>query len=155
MSQENPEVVVVPPPNAAQQAEDGSAQPAKILRIGTMARELLDEIRRANLDQASRDRLRDTYQVTLDQLADVLSPELQQELKQLTLPFLGNETPSEGELRVAQAQLVGWLEGLFHGIQATIFAQQMENQARLAEITRRGLPRQAGAEEPPQAGTYL
>lgn len=155
MADTKPNVVVVPPGAGNTGAEpDAAAEPAKILRIGAMARELLDEIRRANLDEASRDRLRDVYQVTLDQLAGVLSPELREELEELALP-LNDGTPTEGELRVAHAQLVGWLEGLFHGIQATIFAQQMETQARLAEIRRRGLPRQSGAEEAPPGGTYL
>ena len=155
MAGKDPEVVVVPPGTSEGSGDSEShAEPAKILRIGSMARELLDEIRRAELDDASRDRLRDIYQVSLDQLSDVLSPELREELNELALP-LTDGTPTDGELRVAHAQLVGWLEGLFHGIQATIFAQQMENQARLAEIRRRGLPRHMGADDPPSGGTYL
>lgn len=156
MSGKEREVVVVTPgaPGDGATGEPVSEHPAKILRIGAMARELLDEIRRANLDDASRDRLRDTYQVTLDHLAAILSPELREELQELALP-LTSGTPTEGELRVAHAQLVGWLEGLFHGIQATIFAQQMENQARLQEIRRRGLPRPPGGEESSAGGTYL
>ncbi len=136
-----------PPPSEAIQ------QPAKVLRIGAMARELLDEIRRAGLDEASRDKLSDTYKTSVRQLGELLSPELREELQELSLP-LGDGVPSEAELRVAHAQLVGWLEGLFHGIQATLFAQQMENQARLAEMRRRALP---GGEQATESGpgTYL
>jgi hypothetical protein len=128
--------------------------PAKVMRIASMARQLLDEVRQASLDQASRSRLREIYETSLKELGDVLSPDLQEELQRLTLPF-GEETPSEAELRVAHAQLVGWLEGLFHGIQAMLFAQQMESRQRLEEMRRRSLP--SPGESPPDrgAGTYL
>lgn len=126
-------------------------QPAKLIRIGTMARELLAEIRRANLDEAGRDRLRDTYDLSIRQLGELLSPELKEELSELNLP-LGNDVPTEAELRIAQAQLVGWLEGLFHGIQATFYAQQLENQARLAGMRNPGLPQ---SEEEKLPGKYL
>ncbi len=151
----------VPTAEAAPQEAAGDQQPtdalvthpARLLRIGAMAKELLEETRRANLDEASRDRLRDIYQVSVRQLGELLAPELGDELRELSLP-LGDGVPSEAELRVAQAQLVGWLEGLFHGIQATLFAQQMETQARLAEMRKRGLPHGTRPEEP-APGTYL
>ncbi len=131
------------------------AEPAKVMRIGSMIKQLLDEVRQAPLDEASRGRLREIYDTSIRELADGLSPDLRSELSRVMLPFGDESVPSEGELRVAQAQLVGWLEGLFHGIQATLFAQQMAARAQLDELRRRGLP--AGAEErqAPMPGTYL
>jgi hypothetical protein len=114
--------------------------PAKAMRIGAMVRQLLEEVRQAPLDEASRSRLAEIYESSLAELSEVLSPELKEELTRLSLPFADNQVPSEAELRVAHAQLVGWLEGLFHGIQATLFAQQMEARAQLEEMRRRSLP---------------
>ena len=130
-------------------------QPAKVMRIGSMIKQLLDEVRNAPLDQAGRDRLREIYDTSVNELQAGLSPDLSAELARMTIPF-GPETPSEAELRVAQAQLVGWLEGLFQGIQATLFAQQMAARGQLEEMRRRGLPTpgEPGA-EPPRPGTYL
>ena len=147
-------------PARPEETSDGSSgeavqHPAKVMRIASMARLLLDEVRQAQLDEASRARLREIYQTSISELSEVLSPDLREELTRLSLPF-GKETPSEGELRIAHAQLVGWLEGLFHGIQAMLFAQQMENRQRLEEM-RRGLP--PGMEQrpspPEQGGNYL
>ena len=130
-------------------------QPAKVMRIGSMIKQLLDEVRNAPLDEAGRDRLREIYDTSMAELKAGLSPDLTAELDRMTIPF-GPDTPSEAELRVAQAQLVGWLEGLFQGIQATLFAQQMAARAQLEEMRRRGLPTpgQPGM-EPPRPGTYL
>ncbi len=114
-------------------------QPAKVMRIGTMIKQLLDEVRQAPLDEAGRARLREIHETSIRELEDGLSPELRDELHRLTLPF-GGEVPSEAELRVAQAQLVGWLEGLFHGIQTALFAQQMAARAQLEEMRRKALP---------------
>ena len=114
--------------------------PAKVMRIGAMVRQLLEEVRHAPLDEASRTRLADIYDTSVKELSQVLSPELREELERLSLPFDDNDVPSDSELRVAHAQLVGWLEGLFHGIQAMLFAQQMETRARLDEMRRHGLP---------------
>ena len=128
-----PEQVLVVPPGSErpQGATDESGeekeaveQPAKVLRIGSMIKQLLDEVRQAPLDDASRQRLREIYDISLKELADGLSPDLQEELERMVSPFKADEVPSESELRVAQAQLVGWLEGLFHGIQATLFASR-------------------------------
>lgn len=116
-------------------------QPGKVMRIGTMIKQLLDEVKAAPLDEASRNRLKDIHQASIKELESGLAPELVEELERLSLPFT-EETPSEGELRIAQAQLVGWLEGLFHGIQTAIYAQQMAAQAQL-ESMRRGLPASA------------
>ncbi len=113
--------------------------PAKVMRIGSMIKQLLEEVRQAPLDSASRQRLKEIYEVSVRELADGLSPDLRAELDRLTLPF-GEGEPSDAELRIAQAQLVGWLEGLFHGIQATLFAQQMAARSQLEEMRRRGLP---------------
>jgi hypothetical protein len=124
-------------------------QPAKVMRIGAMIKQLLDEVKSAPLDDASRARLKDIYETSVRELAAGLSPDLQDELAKLTTPF--GDAPSDAELRIAQAQLVGWLEGLFHGIQATLFAQSMAAKNQLEEMRQRALP--AGAEE--RTGTYL
>jgi hypothetical protein len=132
-------------------------QPAKVMRIGSMIKQLLDEVRAAPLDEASRERLRDIYETSIHELAQALSPDLRDELARLAPPF-SSDTPSEAELRVAKAQLVGWLEGLFHGIQATLFAQQMAARQQLEQI-RGQLPAGQGQGPPPGAdqrpGTYL
>jgi hypothetical protein len=131
---------------AAGHDEDGGdptgqiAQPAKVMRIGTMIKQLLEEVRAAPLDEASRARLREIHQTSIKELEDGLSPELREELDRLTLPFEDSSTPSDAELRIAQAQLVGWLEGLFHGIQTALFAQQMAARMQLEEMRRRALP---------------
>lgn len=104
-------------------------QPAKVMRIGTMIKQLLEEVRAAPLDEASRNRLRDIHATSIRELEDGLAPELREELDRLTLPFNEDAVPSDAELRIAQAQLVGWLEGLFHGIQTALFAQQMAARA--------------------------
>ena len=128
-------------------------EPAKVMRIGSMIKQLLDEVRQAPLDDKSRDRVRDVFEQSVKELAEGLSPDLRDELGRLTLPF-DADTPSDSELRVAQAQLVGWLEGLFHGIQATLFAQQMAARAQLEQMRQKGLP--AAAEEAPaRRSTYL
>jgi hypothetical protein len=122
-------------PSIAEQVE----QPAKVMRIGSMIRQLLEEVKSAPLDEASRNRLREIHKATVRELEEGLSPELVEELERLTLPFSDDQTPSEAELRIAQAQLVGWLEGLFHGIQTAIYAQQMAARAQFEQM-RRGLP---------------
>jgi Protein of unknown function (DUF2587) len=114
-------------------------QPAKVMRIGTMIKQLLEEVRAAPLDEAGRQRLREIHETAIRELEDGLAPELKEELDRFTLPF-GSAVPTEAELRIAQAQLVGWLEGLFHGIQTALFAQQMAARAQLEEIRRRALP---------------
>ena len=121
-------------------------QPAKVMRIGTMIKQLLEEVRAAPLDEASRNRLREIHENSIKELEDGLAPELREELERLTLPF-ADETPSEAELRIAQAQLVGWLEGLFHGIQAALVAQQMATRMQLEQMRGGGRalpPGQAG-----------
>ena len=114
-------------------------QPAKIMRIGTMIKQLLEEVRSAPLDDAARSRLAEVHERSLRELEDGLSPELVEELHRITLPFAEDGQPSDAELRIAQAQLVGWLEGLFHGLQTALVAQQMTTQAQLAQM-RRELP---------------
>jgi Protein of unknown function (DUF2587) len=156
-----PELLIMPDPSAGPAGgEGGSAQaetvgePAKIMRIGSMIKQLLDEVRQAPLDEASRERLREIYDTSINELREGLSPDLQDELGRMTSPFGESATPSDAELRVAQAQLVGWLEGLFQGIQATLFAQQMAARAQLEEMRRRSLP--AGSEDrSTPRGTYL
>jgi hypothetical protein len=145
-----PGVVVTGEP--AQQSTESIASPAKVMRIGAMVRQLLEEVRHAPLDEAGRDRMREIYDISVHELSDSLSPDLAQELSRVARPFVGEETPSEAELRVAQAQLVGWLEGLFHGIQATLFAQQMSARNQLEEMRRRAIPGRPG---PDPSGQYL
>src|SRR3954454_8101496 len=154
-------LVVVTQPDQAQveeQAKETVSEPAKVMRIGAMVRQLLEEVRQAPLDEAGRARLREIYELSVKELAEGLSPELRDELAQFAMPF-DADAPSEAELRIAQAQLVGWLEGLFHGIQATLFAQQMAARAQLEELQRGGLPpgavpgQQGAMSDRP--GTYL
>jgi hypothetical protein len=115
-------------------------QPAKVMRIGTMIKQLLEEVRAAPLDDASRNRLRDIHQASIHELEEGLAPELRDELERLTLPFTEDKVPSDAELRIAQAQLVGWLEGLFHGIQTALFAQQISARAQLEQMRQGALP---------------
>jgi hypothetical protein len=152
---EEPPVEVV-----ASSEEDGPnvesvEQPAKVMRIGSMIKQLLDEVRQAPLDDASRSRLREIYETSVRELGEGLSPDLRDELARLALPFLEETAPSDAELRIAHAQLVGWLEGLFHGIQATLFAQQMAARNQLEQMRSRGLP--SGQEDGSgvRPGTYL
>jgi Protein of unknown function (DUF2587) len=137
-------------------------EPAKVMRIGSMVKQLLDEVRHAPLDDKSRERLAEIYERSVTELAQALSPDLQQELRMLALPFNDQAVPTDAELRIAQAQLVGWLEGLFHGIQATLFAQQLAARQQLEQL--RQLPPGAmppmrpGGEipaQPDRPGTYL
>jgi hypothetical protein len=149
-----------PPPAGTPEGpvEDGEAvtSPTKLIRIATMVLTMLDEVRRAPLDDAGRRRLREIHEKSLSELKGVLSPELQKELSEVVLP-LTSEAPTESELRLAQAQLVGWLEGLFHGIQATLFTQQAATQGQLDEMRRRRAMEAAqgfGSSEAPSSG-YL
>jgi hypothetical protein len=135
------------------EARESVNEPAKVLRIGSMVKTLLDEVRQAPLDEKSRARLREIYEQSIHDLSEGLSPDLVAELDRMALPF-DDEAPSESELRIAQAQLVGWLEGLFHGIQATLMSQQMAARSQLEEMRQRGLP-QAGESTPARPGTYL
>ena len=153
LEQGRPQVLVVGPdglaigsPQDSDDAENSERpvtemveQPAKVMRIGSMIRQLLEEVRAAPLDEKSRARLKAIHQSSIKELEDGLAPELVEELERLSLPFADDSLPSEPELRVAQAQLVGWLEGLFHGIQTTLFAQQMAARAQLEQM-RRALP---------------
>jgi len=143
-------VEVLPPPGDEQAAPvdgdggEGSereavSQPSKLIRIATMVKSMLEEVRQASLDEAGRQRLRQIHERSLAELSEVLSEDLQEELGEVMLPF-DEGTPTESELRIAQAQLVGWLEGLFHGIQATMMTQQMMAQQQLEQMRRRALP---------------
>ena len=128
-------------------------QPAKVMRIGTMVKSLLDEVRAAPLDEAGRLRLKEIYETSLVELSAGLSPDLREELARMAPPFEG-DTPSSSELRIAQAQLVGWLEGLFHGIQAALMAQQMAARAQLDQMRNQSLP-EGGPGGSMRPGTYL
>jgi hypothetical protein len=133
-------------------------EPAKVMRIGSMVKQLLDEVRQAPLDDASRERLAEVYERSIVELASALSPDLQEELRSLALPFRDDTTPSDAELRIAQAQLVGWLEGLFHGIQATLFAQQVAARQQLEQMRQLPGGPPSGPGAPPageRPGTYL
>ena len=153
------------------EATETVTAPAKVMRIGSMVKQLLEEVKAAELDEESRERLAEIYERSIAELSDALSPDLQHELHMLTLPFKDGVAPSSAEIRVAHAQLVGWLEGLFHGIQATLFAQQLAARQQLEQM--RGIPagaqqnvdprliaQQAGPAGPPanaadRPGTYL
>ena len=172
-TQEHPQVLVVGPDGiatAGPQSEEGGErpvtemveQPAKVMRIGSMIRQLLEEVRAAPLDEKSRARLKEIHQSSIKELEEGLAPELVAELERLSLPFDEDGTPSEAVLRVALAQLVGWLEGLFHGIQTTLFAQQMAARAQLEQMRRAlppgMMPPQQGPEaehQRPGSGPYL
>ena len=147
---EVPEVVELPVEGVEEPTGEAVQHPAKVMRIGSMIRQLLEEVRQAPLDEASRSRLKEIYETSVRELAEGLSPDLRDELARLALPF-DQDTPSDAELRIAQAQLVGWLEGLFHGIQATLFAQQMAARQQLEQMSQRQLPQG----EPARPGTYL
>ncbi|HEX2699386.1 MAG TPA: bacterial proteasome activator family protein [Acidimicrobiales bacterium] len=142
-----PEVLEIAPDVTGRGPVETVEHPAKVMRIASMIKQLLEEVRHAPLDEAGRSRLREIYKTSVEELAEGMSPDLQDELARVTLPFAEAETPSEPELRIAQAQLVGWLDGLFHGIQATVFAQQMAARAEI-EQARRGLPPGAGVDGP-------
>ena len=135
-------------------------EPGKVMRIGSMVKQLLEEVRSGSLDEPSRERLAEIYERSVAELSEAMSPDLQEELRTLALPFTDDHVPSESELRIAKAQLVGWLEGLFHGIQATLFAQQLAARQQLEQM--RQLPPVAmvpGGPQQPQVpdrpGTYL
>jgi hypothetical protein len=150
-----PGIVVVGPTGDQQQQTESVPSPAKVMRIGAMVRQLLEEARLAPLDEAGRARMREIYDISVRELAEALSADLAEELGRVARPFAEDEAPSEAELRVAQAQLVGWLEGLFHGIQATLFAQQMAARNQLDEMRRRALPGRAPRPDDPTSGQYL
>src|SRR5436190_4938442 len=150
--------VQAPPEQAEGAGQETITEPAKLLRIASMVRELLEETRQTSLDEPGRKRLADIYGRAVAELTGVLSEDLREELETLAPSMEG--VPTESELRVAQAQLVGWLEGLFHGIQAAMFAQQAAARAQFDELRRRGLlaqnPQQQDQQEPPQrGGQYL
>jgi len=148
--------LVVPADAVPEGGQEAVTEPAKVMRIGSMVKQLLDEVRAAPLDDASRERLAEIYERSVTELSEALSPDLQDELRSLALPFDGG-TPSDAELRVAQAQLVGWLEGLFHGIQATLFAQQLAARQQLEQMRQLPpgvLPRDQRQPQQP-GGTYL
>jgi hypothetical protein len=172
-SPEHPQVLVVGPEGittAGSEPDENASherpvtemveQPAKVMRIGNMIRQLLEEVRAAPLDEKSRARLKEIHESSIKELEDGLAPELVEELERLSLPFEQDGVPSESELRIAQAQLVGWLEGLFHGIQTTLFAQQMAARSQLEQM-RRALPPgmmppdQEPQQQRPTSGPYL
>ena len=165
--QPDADFVLVPAvvPDSNEEAHESVESPGKVMRIGSMIKQLLEEVRQTELDEPSRERLREIYDTSITELSSSLSPDLQQELGRLALPFEPNTAPTSAELRVAKAQLVGWLEGLFHGIQATLFAQQMAARQQLEQIRGQigpgGMqrPGQPGpgqdGEEGPHPGTYL
>jgi len=149
-------------PASSDEPTESVESPGKVMRIGSMIKQLLEEVRQSDLDEPSRERLREIYETSVAELSSALSPDLQRELKRLTHPFDSPQAPSESELRIVKAQLVGWLEGLFHGIQATLFAQQMAARQQLEQMQGRQLPpgaadglRVPGEADDPRPGTYL
>ncbi len=166
-SAEPPADVLVPAvvPDGEDEPSEAVSSPGKVMRIGSMIKQLLEEVRQTELDEPSRERLREIYDTSITELCSSLSPDLQEELSRLALPFEPDTAPTGPELRIAKAQLVGWLEGLFHGIQATLFAQQMAARQQLEQM--RGqlgpgaqMPGQPGqppseGQDSPMPGTYL
>jgi len=154
---ETPEIVETPESGDGNDDQSMTvSEPAKVMRIGTMIKQLLDEVRATDLDEPGRDRLREIYETSVDELSGALSPDLQDELARLALPFEGEGVPSEAELQIAQAQLVGWLEGLFHGIQATLFAQQTAARQQLEMMQRsQALPPGQAPRDAQSGGVYL
>ncbi|MFW2380801.1 MAG: bacterial proteasome activator family protein [Acidimicrobiales bacterium] len=151
---ETPEVVDHKPTEDEEEApRNAISEPAKVMRIGSMIKQLLEEVRSTPMDEAGRNRLKDIYETSIEELGEALSSDLTAELNSLALPFGENDVPSDSELRIAQAQLVGWLEGLFHGIQATLFAQQMAARQQLEQMQQQQALPQGG--QPPRTGTYL
>ncbi len=130
------EGAAAPVPVEDEERREAVEEPAKVMRIGSMIKQLLEEVRSAELDGPARDRLKEIYDTSIQELGTALSPDLREELERVTNPFGEASAPSDAELRVAQAQLVGWLEGLFHGIQATLFAQQMAARNQLEDMRR-------------------
>jgi hypothetical protein len=156
---EQPEVVhpeIVGPEEGSEEIVESVSSPAKVMRIGAMVKALLEEVRTASLDEPGRDRLKAIFEESIEQLRGSLSPDLAEELASLSPPF-SDPTPTEAELRIAQAQLVGWLEGLFHGIQATLFAQQMAARQQLEQMRGQLPPGVQGpaGDEATRPGTYL
>jgi hypothetical protein len=149
-----PEVVEAAAFPPIEEMPDGEqvARPTKLIRIASMVRALLDEARRAPLDDAGRRSLKEIHERSIHELEDILSDDLRKELQDVTLPFT-SDTPTDAELRIAQAQLVGWLEGLFHGIQATLFTQQMQAQRQFEEMRQRRSLEMGQGERTP--GAYL
>lgn len=161
---ESPEIVETPEivdgPASDEEVDETVDHPAKVMRIGTMLKQLLEEVRNASLDEASRERLREIYDTSVSELGSALSPDLREELGRLALPFSGDMPPSSSELQIAKAQLVGWLEGLVQGMQAMMFAQQMAAQQQLQGMRGRigpGGPTGDGASptSDDRPGTYL
>ncbi len=152
-----PQVVVVEQDEDSANVADLVEQPAKVMRIGSMIKQLLDEVKSAPLDEAARQRLKQIHATSIKELEDGLAPELIEELERLSLPFTDDSVPSEAELRIAQAQLVGWLEGLFHGIQTALFAQQMAARAQLEQMRRQAIEGAdpQGPMPGPHSGPYL
>lgn len=158
---------IVDEDNSVEEKDDKTSEqvtrPTKLIRIASMVRAMLEEVRRAPLDEAGRKHLADIQDRAVNELNEILSPELQDELKSVMIPFSDEDTPSDSELRIAQAQLVGWLEGLFHGIQATLFTQQMAAQSQMEEVRRKMLGSGSGADGEtsdssggiPGSGAYL
>jgi proteasome activator-like protein len=157
-----------PPSNAGENRSDGPGQgesreaspielveqPAKVMRIGSMIKQLLEEVRGAPLDEAGRARLMEIHRRSISELEQGLAPELVEELERITLPF-GTETPTDAELRIAQAQLVGWLEGLFHGIQTALVAQQMAARMQLEGMRHQLPPGVSGGPGPSGVPGYM
>lgn len=149
---------IVAPEDTGQAQGDAIEQPAKVMRVGAMLRGLLQEVREAPLDERSRDRLREIYEISLQELGSAVSADLREELERLAQPFPDSEVPTEAELRIAKAQLVGWMEGLIQGIQATLYAQQVLARRQLADMRGQLPPFRGAPGEPPEEdrpGTYL
>jgi len=148
-------------PEAPSQPEPAISDPAKLIRLGTMLQTLMAEVRNADTDVESRKLLARIHNETMEELATVLSSDLMDELSEFTNCCDDEGVPTEAEIRVAQAQLVGWLQGLLQGLQASMAAQQTAAAQQLQQLATRqsapgpGGPTAGGSGLPEQAGTYL
>ncbi|HEX9848257.1 MAG TPA: proteasome activator [Acidimicrobiia bacterium] len=149
-----PDAVEAKPVPEAENEKVDVTQPTKLIRIASMTRAMLDEARQAPLDEGGRERMAKVHARSVDELRDVLSPELQEEFSEIMIP-LNEAGASEAELRVAQAQLIGWLEGVFHGIQASLWSQQMAAQSQLADLQKRALGAPRNPDRDDSSGLYL
>ncbi len=138
---------------AATEQEQPVSEPTKLIRMASMTRAMLDEVRQAPLDEGGKNRLAEVHARSLEEMRGVLSPDLLEEFDGIMIPLPEDDKVTEAELRIAQAQLIGWLEGLFHGIQASLWTQQMAAQSQLAEMQKRAL--KAPSKDDASSGLYL
>src|SRR4051812_50092185 len=114
---------VVPVPGQPEPAAmETVTEPAKVMRIGSMVKQLLEEVRAGSLDEPSRERLGGIYERSIVELSEALSPDLQDELRHPAPPFQDGGVPPDAELRLAKGPLRGWLGGVVPGLPGRVVA---------------------------------